>query len=75
MIRIVVLSPRLDLGGGILQSFKPVQVQTFIAEAAVKGFNGRVVVGLPRRLKSRMTLFVYAQRSIAAPTNSLPLSQ
>ena len=43
MIRIVVLSPRLDLGAGILQSFKPVDVQTFIAEAAVEGFDGRVV--------------------------------
>ena len=43
MIRIVVLSPRLDLGGGILQSFTPVHVQRFIAEAAVEGFDGRVV--------------------------------
>src|SRR5258706_6323950 len=43
MIRIVVLSPRLDLGAGILQSFKPVDIQTFIAEAAVEGFDGRVV--------------------------------
>ena len=32
-------------------------------------------VGLPRRLKSRMTPLVYAQRSIAALTNSVPLSQ
>jgi hypothetical protein len=29
-------------------------------------------VGLPRRLKSRSTPFVYAHRSIAALTNSLP---
>ena len=40
---IVVQSPGFDLGGGILQFFKPVDVQTFIAEAAVEGFNGRVV--------------------------------
>lgn len=32
-------------------------------------------VGLPCRLKSRITPFVYVQRSIAALTNSVPLSQ
>jgi hypothetical protein len=47
MIRIVILSPGLDLGGGVLQSFKPVHVQTFIAEASVERFDRRVV----RRLR------------------------
>jgi hypothetical protein len=75
MIRIVVLSPRLDLAARVLERFKPVHVQAFVAEPSIEGFDRRVIGRFPRRLKSRITLFVYAHRSMAAPTNSLPLSR
>ena len=43
MILIVVLSPRLDLGRGVLEGFEPVHVQTLVAEPAVERFDGRIV--------------------------------
>ena len=43
MIRIIVLSPRLDLGAGVLQRLKPMYVQAFVPEAAIERFDRRVV--------------------------------
>jgi hypothetical protein len=43
MILIVVLSPSLDLGGRVLHRLEPVYVQAFFPEAAVEGFDGRIV--------------------------------
>jgi hypothetical protein len=72
MMLIVVPSKRVDFLLRILQRLKPVDVEALFAEAPVEGLDRR---GLPRRLKSRITALVYAQRSIAALTNSVPLSQ
>jgi len=43
MILIVVLSPRFDLGGRVLQRFEPVHVQALGAEPSVEGFDRRDV--------------------------------
>ena len=43
MILIVVLSPSLDLRCRVLHRLEPVYVQAFFPEAAVEGFDGRIV--------------------------------
>ncbi len=40
---IVILTPCLDDGAGIIERFKPVLVQTLLSKATIEGFNERVI--------------------------------
>lgn len=75
MMLIVVPSKPVDLLLRVRHRCEPMYVQTLFPEATMKDSIVALSVGLPRRLKSRITPLVYAHRSITALTNSVPLSQ
>lgn len=54
---IVVSTPFLHLGPGVVKVHEPVRVQALGSELAVKGLDEDIFGGLPGLLKSRMTPF------------------
>ena len=54
---VVVLAPKLDLCPGVVKVQEPMLVQAFKANASIEAFDEGIVVGLPGRLKSRITPF------------------
>ena len=77
---VVVSAPSLAFSGSVVEAHEPVLVQTLRPELAVEGLDERpfdklrtgLSVGLPGRLKSSVTLRVYAHRSRSRELNSLP---
>ena len=75
MMLIVIPPERVDLLLRIVDRVEPVDVQALLAEPTIERFDGSIVGRLAATTEVGMTLLVYAHRSIAALTNSVPLSQ
>jgi hypothetical protein len=65
---IEVPSPRLEFAPGVVQRQEPMRIQAFVAQPTIEGlaslafgFTNALSVGFPGRLKSKVTLLMYAQ--------------
>jgi len=74
-VLIIVPPKRIDLLQRVLQPRAPVDVKTLLAEPAVERFDRGVVRPLAPTTEVEADAMGRGQRSIAALTNSVPLSQ
>lgn len=70
VVLIVVLSPSLDLGAGVVERLEPVDVQALVAEAPVERFDRGVVRRLAPTTEVQHDALVYGHaRAVAHPAD------
>ena len=71
---VVELSPGSDLVPGVVQAQEPVLVEALLPQAAVEGFNGRILRGLAQGDEVNSDVVFMAQLRNTWLRNSGPLS-